>query len=134
MTMSIVKLRELLRPYSKLLALAFVAMLIESAMDLLEPWPLKVILDHVIGSKTPPPWLAGWLIDSESRLTVLNGAIVAVMGIAMVGAVSSYTERYLSTTIGKRVGFDLRHTLYHHVQRLSCRSMSIARPATWWCA
>ena len=119
MTMSIVKLRELLRPYSKLLALAFVAMLIESAMDLLEPWPLKVILDHVIGSKTPPPWLAGWLIDSESRLTVLNGAIVAVMGIAMVGAVSSYTERYLSTTIGKRVGFDLRHTLYHHVQRLS---------------
>ena len=94
-------------------------MLVESAMDLLEPWPLKVILDYVIGSKTPPPWLAGWLIDSESRLTVLNGAIVAVMGIALVGAVSSYTERYLSTTIGKRVGFDLRHALYHHVQRLS---------------
>jgi len=119
MTMSIVKLRTLLRPYSKLLALAFGAMLVESAMDLLEPWPLKVILDYVIGSKTPPPWLAGWLIDAESRLTVLNGAIAAVMGIALVGAVSSYTERYLSTTIGKRVGFDLRHSLYHHVQRLS---------------
>jgi subfamily B ATP-binding cassette protein MsbA len=119
MTMSIVKLRTLLRPYSSLLALAFAAMLVESAMDLLEPWPLKVILDYVIGSKTPPPWLAGWLIDSESRLTVLNGAIAAVMGIALVGAVSSYTERYLSTTIGKRVGFDLRHALYHHVQRLS---------------
>jgi ATP-binding cassette subfamily B protein len=119
MTMSIAKLRALLRPYWKLLVLAFAAMLVESAMDLLEPWPLKVILDHVIGSKTPPPWLAGWLIDSESRLTVLNGAIAAVMGIALVGAVSSYTERYLSTTIGKRVGFDLRHALYHHVQRLS---------------
>ena len=119
MTMSIVKLRTLLRPYSKLLALAFVAMLVESAMDLLEPWPLKIILDYVIGSKTPPPWLAGWLLDSESRLTVLNAAIAAVMGIALVGAVSSYTERYLSTTIGKRVGFDLRHALYHHVQRLS---------------
>jgi ATP-binding cassette subfamily B protein len=119
MTMSIAKLRELLRPYSKLLMLAFVAMLVESAMDLLEPWPLKVILDYVIGSKRPPPWLAGWLLDSESRLTVLNAAIAAVMGIALVGAVSSYTERYLSTTIGKRVGFDLRHTLYHHVQRLS---------------
>ena len=119
MTMSIVKLRELLRPYSKLLILAFVAMLVESAMDLLEPWPLKVILDYVIGSKTPPPWLADWLLDTESRLTVLNAAIAAVMTIALVGAVSSYTQRYLSTTIGKRVGFDLRHTLYHHVQRLS---------------
>jgi ATP-binding cassette subfamily B protein len=117
--MSAVKLRELLRPYWKLVALAFVAMLIESGADLLEPWPLKVILDYVIGSKKPPTWLAGWIVDNESRLTLLNMAIGAVIGIALVGAVSSYTERYLSTTIGKRVGFDLRHALYHHVQRLS---------------
>ena len=54
MTMSAAKLGQLLRPYWKLLALAFVAMLMESSADLLEPWPLKVILDYVIGSKTPP--------------------------------------------------------------------------------
>jgi len=117
--MSAVKLRELLRPYWKLVVLALVAMMMESAADLLEPWPLKVILDYVIGSKKPPTWLAGWIVDDGSRLTLLNIAISAVIGIALVGAVSSYTERYLSTTIGKRVGFDLRHALYHHVQRLS---------------
>jgi subfamily B ATP-binding cassette protein MsbA len=117
--MSAVKLRELLRPYWRLVVLALVAMMMESAADLLEPWPLKVILDYVIGSKKPPTWLAGWIVDDGSRLTLLNIAISAVIGIALVGAVSSYTERYLSTTIGKRVGFDLRHALYHHVQRLS---------------
>src|SRR5262249_20420673 len=117
--MSAVKLRELLRPYWKLVVLALVAMMMESGADLLEPWPLKIILDYVIGSKKPPTWLAGWIVDDASRLTLLNIAIGAVIGIALVGAVSSYTERYLSTTIGKRVGFDLRHTLYHHVQRLS---------------
>jgi ATP-binding cassette, subfamily B, bacterial len=117
--MSAVKLRELLRPYWKLVVLALVAMMMESAADLLEPWPLKVILDYVIGPKKPPTWLAGWIVDDGSRLTLLNIAIGAVIGIALVGAVSSYTERYLSTTIGKRVGFDLRHALYHHVQRLS---------------
>jgi subfamily B ATP-binding cassette protein MsbA len=114
-----VRLYELLRPYRKLCVLALVAMLVESAADLLEPWPLKVVLDYVIGSKPPPPWLADWMNAPRGRFTILNGATAAVLLIAMVGAVSSYTEKYLSTTIAKRVGYDLRHALYHHVQRLS---------------
>jgi subfamily B ATP-binding cassette protein MsbA len=113
------RLHELLRPYRNLCALALFAMLVESAADLLEPWPLKVVLDYVIGSKTPTPWLAAWMAGPHGRLTLLNLAAVAVVTIALVGAVSSYTEKYLSTTIGKRVGYDLRHALYHHVQRLS---------------
>ena len=39
--------------------------------------------------------------------------------IAVIGAATSFAEKYLSTTVAKRVGFDLRHILYHHVQRLS---------------
>jgi subfamily B ATP-binding cassette protein MsbA len=112
-------LYELLRPYRKLCVLALAAMLVESAADLLEPWPLKVVLDYVIGSKLPPAWLAAWMHGPHGRFTVLNGATAAVLVIALIGAISSYTEKYLSTTIGKRVGYDLRHTLYHHVQRLS---------------
>ena len=49
---------RLIHPYWKLLSIAFVAMVIESASDLLEPWPLKVIFDYVIGSKPIPAWLA----------------------------------------------------------------------------
>ena len=101
----------LLRPYWKLCLGAVIAMLLASAADLLEPWPLKIVLDYVIGSKTPPRWLAG--------LPLLGVAVSAVIVVALVGAVSSYWEKYSSTTIGKRVGYDLRHVLYHHVQRLS---------------
>ena len=50
---------------------------------------------------------------------LLNAAALAVIAIAVVGAVSSYAEKYLSTTVGQRVMHDLRHMLYHHVQRLS---------------
>ena len=57
--------------------------------------------------------------DAGDRLAVLNFAALAVIGIAVVGAISSYTQKYLSTTVAKRVGFDLRHLLYHHVQRMS---------------
>jgi len=45
---------RLLLPYWRLLAIAFVALLVEGAADLLEPWPLKIIFDNVIGSKQMP--------------------------------------------------------------------------------
>ena len=107
----------LLRPHWKLLAVAFLAMLVQSAADLLEPWPLKVVFDYVIGGKRMPHWLAEWM--PPDALAVLNVAAAAVIAIAIVGALSSYTEKYLSTTVAKRVGYELRHLLYHHVQRLS---------------
>jgi subfamily B ATP-binding cassette protein MsbA len=71
----------------------------------------------VLATKTPPAWLAPW-IPADS-LTTLNVAVIAVVIIAVIGALSSYTEKYLSTTVAKRVGYDLRHLLYHHVQRQS---------------
>jgi subfamily B ATP-binding cassette protein MsbA len=108
---------HLLRPHWKLLAVAFAAMLVQSAADLLEPWPLKVVFDYVLGSKQMPGWLAEWL--PGDALAVLNVAAAAVFAIAVVGAISSFTEKYLSTTVAKRVGYELRHMLYHHVQRLS---------------
>ena len=112
-------LATLLRPYWVLGAVALLAMCVESGADLLEPWPLKIVLDYVVGSKSPPSWLGHWVGDNQSRLHLLNFAAAAVIGIAIVGAVSSYVDKYVSTTIGKRVGYDLRHALYHHVQRLS---------------
>jgi len=112
------RLQLLLRPYWKLVALALAAMLAESAADLLEPWPLKVVLDSVIGSKPAPHWL-DWIANDPGHRALLNLAAASIIGIALLDAVSSYTEKYLSTTIGKRVGYDLRHALYHHVQRLS---------------
>jgi len=42
-----------------------------------------------------------------------------VVAIAVVGAVSSYVEKYLTTSISQWVAHDLRRTLYNHIQRLS---------------
>jgi len=114
-----VKLGPLLRPYWRLLAIAFVAMLVEGGTDILQPWPLKVIFDHVLGGKPIPSWLAGPLLSVSDRTRVLDAAALAVVVIAVIGAASAFTEDYLSTTVAKRLGYDLRTMLYHHVQRLS---------------
>jgi ATP-binding cassette subfamily B protein len=111
--------RRLLRPHWRLLAVAFGAMLVESAASLAEPWPLKIIFDHVLGSKPPPRWLSAWLGTGYDRLTLLDAAAIAVIVIAVLGAVSSFAQKYLSTTVAMRLGYDLRQMVYHHVQGLS---------------
>ncbi len=110
----------LLRPHWKALLLALLAVVGEAATDLLEPWPLKIVLDYLLQSKTPPDWMRGmvaWL--GQDKLAVLNFAVAAVAVIAIVGALSSYLEKYVTTSVGQWVMHDLRRTLYHHIQRLS---------------
>jgi ABC-type multidrug transport system fused ATPase/permease subunit len=42
---------ELVSPYKFWLAIIFMAMMLETAMSLLAPWPLKIIIDNVIIAK-----------------------------------------------------------------------------------
>lgn len=110
-------LLALLRPQWPLLLVSAAAMLIQGLTELLEPWPLKVIFDYVLGARPVPEWLSPWI--GGEPLAVLDVAAMAVIAIAVVNAVSAYTEKFVSSTVGKRVGYELRHRLYHHVQRLS---------------
>jgi ATP-binding cassette subfamily B protein len=115
------QITDLLRPHWKTLTIAFVAVIAESATDLLDPWPLKVVFDHVIGSKPTPAWMTS-IADATfgtDKFALLSFAALAVVVIAIAGALSSYTEKYLTTTVGQWVMHDLRRILYHHIQRLS---------------
>src|SRR2546425_2918596 len=116
-----IEISYLLRPHWKTLTVAFIAVIGESAGDLLEPWPLKVVFDYVLGSKKMPGWLASLVnsVAGHDKMSILYFAAFSVIAIAAVGAMGSYGEKYLTTSVGQRVMHDLRRTLYHHIQRLS---------------
>jgi subfamily B ATP-binding cassette protein MsbA len=42
-------IKGLIRPYRSTLVFILLAMLVETAMSLAAPWPLKIILDNVVG-------------------------------------------------------------------------------------
>ncbi len=110
----------LLQPHWKAMSVAFVAVGGEAAASLLEPWPLKVVLDYVLQGRPLPPWLApvvAW--TGAGPVGILNFAVVAVAVIAVLGAASSYLNTFLTTRAGQWVMHDLRRTLYHHIHRLS---------------
>ena len=115
------KLSYLLRPHRGVLAIAFVAVLGEAVTDLLEPWPLKIVFDYVFGTKRMPAWMAGLIGPTFglNKVAILHFAVLAVIVIAVAGALSAYAEKYLTTSVGQWVMHDLRRVLYHHIQRLS---------------
>ena len=112
---------DLVRPHWKALTIALAAVLGETLTDILEPWPIKVVVDNILQSKPLPGWLRGIVgeVFGQNPHAVLNFAVAAVAAIAIVGAVSAYFEKYLTTSVSQWVGHDLRRTLYHHIQRLS---------------
>src|SRR5437016_2487680 len=115
-----IRITDLLYPHWLTLSFAFIAVIGESVTDLLEPWPLKIVFDYVFGSKRMPDWLAGIVsYIGTDKFSILNFAVLSVLAIAIVGALSSYFEKYLTTSVGQWVMHDLRRVLYSHIQRLS---------------
>ncbi len=115
------RLTTLLKPHSKLLVVGFLGVIGEGIANLLEPWPLKIVLDNVLRSKPAQGWLNTWILSTfgSDKLGALSFAACAVLAIAIVGATCSYVEKYVTTSVGQWVTHDLRRTLYSHIQRLS---------------
>lgn len=123
------RIADLIRPHWKGLTIALIAVLGETLTDVLEPWPIKIVVDNLLQSKELPHWLGGIVLQlfGQNRLAVLNFAVAAVAAIAVFGAVSSYVEKYLTTSVSQWVTHDLRRTLYNHIQRLSLTEYAKAR-------
>ena len=115
-------IRELIRPYRGSLVIILLAMLVETAMSLAAPWPLKIIIDNVVGSHKLTPWLDHLLrpmLDGGQKMHVAALVAFAAVLIAALGAVASYIDNYYTESVGQWVAHDLRMRTYHHLQRLS---------------
>ncbi len=112
---------DLLKPHSRALSLGLIAVIGESVADLLQPWPLKIVLDNVLKSHSEHGWLTRIIYETAgtNRIAILKFAAISVLAIAVLDAIASYADKYLTTSIGQWVMHDLRRTLYSHIQRLS---------------
>ena len=115
------RIRELLRPHLGALAIGLLAVAGEGAANLLEPWPLKIVLDDVLRAHDSHATVGHWVhaIVGTDKLAVLRFACVAVLAIAALDAIASYLEKYLTTSVGQWISYDLRQRVYSHIQKLS---------------
>ena len=117
--------RQLLRTFGpnllahrRLLFAAYAFSLLAEALAVLSPWPLKIIIDHVLISAPLPTPLAKIFAHASPQMLTLALTlllVVIVLGEAFAGAIN----RTLIAKVRERLGLDLRDRMLAHMQKLS---------------
>ena len=113
---------SLLKPYRGTLLIILLAMLLQMVATVATPWPLKIVLDNVVGEHKLPHWLDDFLrpfMHSGTKMEIAAAAAIALVLIVVLGAVASYVANYCTTSVGQWVANDLRIRTYDRLQHLS---------------
>jgi ABC-type multidrug transport system fused ATPase/permease subunit len=97
------RLLAYIKPHGKLMALAFLLMLVSTSLTLLTPYLISIAIDHYI--------VQG---DMPGLTWVALATIASYVGI--YGATSG--QSYILSWVGQKVLATLRSQLFHHLQRL----------------
>lgn len=101
---SALKLAKFLKPYWKWAFLAPLLMILEVAMDLMQPRMIQRIVDEGI---------------AQLDMSIVANTGLLMVGLALVGAVGGFGCTVFSTLAAQGFGADLRHTLFRQVQSFS---------------
>ena len=97
----------------------FVALAFDVVFRLVEPWPIKLVIDAVSRSLGATLHKPGPAMDASVQTLILCGA--AVVAISIGRAISNYWSAVCFALIGSRIAADLRARAFRHVQSLSLR-------------
>ncbi|HTD79736.1 MAG TPA: ABC transporter transmembrane domain-containing protein, partial [Chloroflexota bacterium] len=107
------------KPHWRAILLLSGTMFIDIGLDLLRPWPLKLVIDNVLGHHATPKVLASTLPGSGSPHGLLAWAAIGTVAVFLLGTATSTFYNYFSLRVGQRMTFDLAADLFAHLQRLS---------------
>ncbi len=105
-------------PHRRGLSLMLAAMLVDVALNLARPWPLKLLIDNVIGSHKIPHWLTA-VPGAGTRHGLLVWVVAAEVAIFLAGTVATMVADFLSLELGQKMTWSLAGDLFRHLQRLS---------------
>jgi ATP-binding cassette, subfamily B, bacterial len=120
-------LGQTLRGEAARIALGVTLVIASSVVLVLEPWPLKLIVDSVLGERPLPPGLAHVLPAVADylepglggRLLVLGWLCAAIVALRLLAGLLTMLSTNVLVAVGLRMVFRLRCRLFDHIQRLS---------------
>ena len=110
------------RPHLGRLLLMLTLMGLSVGLQVLRPWPMKLLLDQVLDHKPLAAkaqalisWLPGW----QTPQGLLIWVCLATVLIYLVGSIMTMLSNDASVHLGQQMTFDLGADLFLHLQRLS---------------
>jgi len=100
---SLSRVLALLRPYRWRLIVAAVLLVLTNGLGLLFPLVIRTLLNTILG-------------QHNERL--LNIVVLVLLAVFVLQAMLGALQGYLVTSLGERLSFDLRTTLFRHLQSL----------------
>ena len=88
--------------------------------DLLRPWPLKLIIDHVLlGKPLPASFSWGAQFVAHNKLWTIIAIASTLILLSTLKGFAGYAQIFITSRIGYRLAHALRRELFTHLQRLS---------------
>jgi ATP-binding cassette, subfamily B, bacterial len=116
------RLLKYLRPHKRALAVVLLTMALSVALDVLRPWPMKLLVDQVFGGQPIPARLG----DIVAALPGPDGAAgltlwicISTVLIFLAGTLLNMVNTLAGVGLGQRMTFDLGADLFLHLQKLS---------------
>ena len=116
------RLLRYLWPHWKDLCIVVITMAVTVGLEVLRPWPTKILVDQVLGQQAVPEflsWLLLWLPGSDGVRGLLFWVCACTVLIFFAGTLMTMASMSASVRLGQRMVFDLGADLFAHLQRLS---------------
>src|SRR5262249_4595386 len=114
-------------PYvrSHKLSMAVVLLLLtaEPVLTLLQPWPMKILIDNGLSGQPLPDWLTNAFpsLAPDHPHAVVVFAILTMIGLALIGSVLGQFRTYLKKRVNDSMTLRFQAHMFRHLLGLSFR-------------
>ncbi|MBW4511336.1 MAG: ABC transporter ATP-binding protein/permease [Scytonematopsis contorta HA4267-MV1] len=99
---------------------SFLALLVETGLRLLEPWPLKYVFDYIlIPAHNNSANVTNSYTFGLSPIVLLTLSAVSIVAITGIGSIAAYMSTYGMSLAVVRVLSEVRANVFNHLQHLS---------------
>ncbi len=111
---TLLRILAFFKPYSLYAWGVLLTVVVMAALGVLPAYIVRAIFDNALNPAHPDGNLLDWLVIGFVAVPIISGLI-------------GVWQNYLGVIMGQKVMFDLRNTLYSHLQRLSLRFFTSTR-------